>query len=136
MYTFMISRRRVYLFVLAVFFLFTHFGCGSKNKEEELATNIPGMRTYVSRILISPLAFDGAVVAVKGIAHDVQEISEGGQRTITTFRLFDLKGNFLNVSIQGKQDIIENDLLIVGGIYRRVKNEIEAVQLEKIELEE
>ncbi len=132
----MMKQRRAYLSVLVIVFLFTHSGCGNKNKEEELAANVPGIRTYIGRILISPLAFDGAIVAVKGIAHDVQEISDGGQKATTTFKLSDPNGNFINVSIQGRQDIIENDLLVVGGTYRRERNEIEAVQFEKIELEE
>ena len=137
MHTYMIEKRRAYLFISAIIFLSTYYGCGNKNKEEELAViNVPGIRTYISRILISPLAFDGAIVAVEGIAHDVQEIPDGGEKTVTTFKLSDLRGNFINVSIHGKQNIAEKDFLIVGGIYRRVKNEIEADQVEKIVLKE
>ena len=135
MHTYKNSHRKAYLAIIASILFFIPFGCGNKEKEIP-GMNVPGIRTYVSRILISPLAFDGAIVAVEGIAHDVQEITEGEGKIITAFKLSDLRGNFINVSIQGKQNIAENDPLIVGGIYRRVKNEIEAEQFEKIELKE
>lgn len=95
--------------------------------------NISGIRTTISRILISPLAFDGAVVAVEGLATDVRK-EPGG--TKTTFKLSDLRGNYINVSTSGALEILENDLLVVGGIYRRTENEIEAEEVEKVQLKE
>lgn len=104
------------------------------NKEKEIpGMNISGIRTTISRILISPLAFDGAVVAVEGLATDVRK-EPGG--TKTTFKLSDLRGNYINVSTSGALEILENDLLVVGGIYRRTENEIEAEEVEKVQLKE
>src|SRR3989304_4839322 len=58
------------------------------------AVHIPGIRAPITKILISPLAFDGAIVAVEGIAHDVkQEKSDGQDKTSTIFKLSDLQGN-------------------------------------------
>jgi hypothetical protein len=74
---------------------------------------------------------------VEGLAHDVKkETVNGGKTEKTFFKLADLRGNFINVSILGKWEIVENDHLIVGGIYRRARNEVEAEQVEKMKLEE
>ncbi|MER3446577.1 MAG: hypothetical protein C4291_06905 [Candidatus Dadabacteria bacterium] len=59
-----------------------------------------------------------------------------GKKLVTTFKLSDLQGNFINVSTSGILEILENDYIVVGGIYRREKNEIEAQEIEKIQLEE
>ncbi|MBI2488082.1 MAG: hypothetical protein HYW01_14285 [Deltaproteobacteria bacterium] len=120
--------------VLAIVLL---IACGGGKEKEIPGMNIAGIRTTISRILISPLAFDSAIVAVEGLAHDVKKETVNGEKTEKTFfKLADLRGNFINVSILGKWEIVENDHLIVGGIYRRTTNEIEAEQVEKIQLEE
>ncbi len=111
--------------------------CGGGKKEEIHGMNITGIRTTISRILISPLAFDGAIVAVEGLAHDVKKETESVEKNEKTFfKLADLRGNFINVFISGKSEIFENDHLVVGGIYRRTTNVIEAEQAEKIQPEE
>ena len=111
-------------------------GCAKKENEIP-AAHIPGIRAPITKILISPLAFDGAIVAVEGIAHDVmQEKSDGKDKTSTIFKLSDLQGNYINVSTPGKREIFEYDYLVVGGIYRRAENLIEAQQIEIVVLEE
>ncbi|HEX9831270.1 MAG TPA: hypothetical protein VGA94_06240 [Thermodesulfobacteriota bacterium] len=120
--------------ILAIVLL---IACGGGKEKEIPGMNIAGIRTTISRILISPLAFDSAIVVVEGLAHDVKkETVNGGKTEKTFFKLADLRGNFINVSILGKWEIVENDHLIVGGIYRRARNEVEAEQVEKIKLEE
>jgi hypothetical protein len=120
--------------ILAIVLL---IACGGGKEKEIPGMNIAGIRTTISRILISPLAFDSAIVVVEGLAHDVKkETVNGGKAEKTFFKLADLRGNFINVSILGKWEIVENDHLIVGGIYRRARNEVEAEQVEKIKLEE
>ncbi len=109
--------------------------CSGAKEKPIPGANIAGIRTPITRILISPLAFDAAIVAVEGLAHDVHEENLNGEEK-TIFKLSDLKGNYINIVIDGSWDIYENDYLIVGGVYRRAKNEIEATQLEKIKLEE
>jgi hypothetical protein len=108
--------------------------CSSGKEKEIPGMNIRGIRTSISRILISPLAFDGAIVAVEGLARDVKKESINKEGKII-FKLSDIRGNFINVSIRDTREIHENDYLIVGGIYRRTTNEIEAEQIEKIQLE-
>lgn len=127
-----ISLCTLFLVVLVILII----GCGKKENEIP-AAHIPGIRAPITKILISPLAFDGAIVAVEGIAHDVkQEKSDGQDKTSTIFKLSDLQGNYINVSTPGKREIFEYDYLVVGGIYRRAQNLIEAQQIEIIVLEE
>lgn len=118
-------------FLTGIFCLTIFLGCGGVREKEIPGANVIGIRTTIERILISSLAFDGAIVAVEGIARDVGEVSEGRAGTATQFKLYDARENFINVSAPGKRSILENDTLIVGGIFRREKNEIEAKQIEK-----
>jgi len=117
----------VMLFALAA-------GC---NKEPEYVPgmSVQGFRASISKILFSPIAFDGATVAVEGIAASVSEVSPGGEDAETNFRLVDLNGNYINVEMPGSWEIADNDYIIVGGIYRKNGNIIEAAQYELIEIE-
>jgi hypothetical protein len=128
--------RKLFLTGLVPALLIILTGCGSRNEEEIPGANIAGIRASITKILISPLAFDGAIVAVEGLAHDVKKGSSNGQIAVTTFKLSDLQGNFINVSTSGTLEILENDYLVVGGIYRREKNEIETQEIQKIQVEE
>ena len=132
----MFTERKLFLIALLPALLIMLTECGSRNKEEIPGANIAGIRAPITKILISPLAFDGATVAVEGLAHDVKKDDSNGQKTIITFKLSDLQGNFVNVSTSSTLEIMENDYLVVGGIYRREKNEIEAREIQKIQLEE
>jgi hypothetical protein len=128
-------RRKVIelFFILPIVLLVV---CGGGKEKEIPGMNISGIRTTISRILISPLAFDSAIVAVEGFAQDVKKQAGNGEESgKTLFKIADLRGNFINVSISGNLEIFEKDHLIVGGIYRRTANEIEAEQVEKIQLE-
>ncbi len=122
--------KRVFLLV-TVFFIIT--GCGGEKKV--LAPQIQGMRTSIKRILISPLAFDGAIVALEGIVRDVEEESVNDDEPKTRFKLSDLSGNYIIVSMRTSWVVQENDFVVVGGVYRRTKDEIEAKQIEVVALE-
>jgi hypothetical protein len=128
-------EKKLFLTALVPALLIMFTGCGSRNEEEIPGANIAGIRASITKILISPLAFDGAVVAVEGLARDVKKENSDGQNAVTTFKLSDLQGNYIRVSIQGTLEILGNDYLVVGGIYRREKNEIEAQEIQKILLE-
>lgn len=136
MYTYeMHVERRLILIALVPALLIILTGCGSRN-EEIPGANIIGIRATITKILISPLAFDGAIVAVEGLARDAKKESSKGQKPVTTFKLSDLQGNFINVSTPDTLEISENDYLVVGGTYRKEKNEIEAQEIQKIQLEQ
>jgi hypothetical protein len=130
------NREKLLLAITTVFFSIVLIGCASKREEEIPGANIVGIRASITKILLSPLAFDGAIVAVEGLARDVRKEGSNGQKAVTIFKLSDLQGNFINVSTSGTLEILENDYLVVGGIYRRSKNEIEAREIEKPQLEE
>lgn len=108
--------------------------CGGK--KEIPAPQIAGIRTTIERILINQLAFDSAQVAVEGTAHDISEAKTDEGVPIVLFKLTDRAGNFINVSTPTSWVVEEDDYVVVGGIYRRSKNEIEARQMEVIVLEE
>lgn len=129
-------KGKLFLTTLVPALLMILTGCGSRNEKEIPGANIAGIRASITKILISPLAFDGAIVAVEGLAHDVKKESSDGRKAATAFKLSDLQGNFINVSESAALEISENDYLVVGGIYRREKNEIEAQEIQKIQLEE
>ena|SRR6266849_4131754 len=128
--------RKLFLTGLVPALLIILTGCGSRNEEEIPGANIAGIRAPITRILISPLAFDGAIIAVEGLVRDVKKENSSGQKGVTTFKLSDLQGNFINVSTSGTLEILEKDYLVVEGIYRRDKNEIEAQDIQRIQLEE
>ena len=114
--------------------IFSIAACGGE--KEILAPQISGIRTTIERILINQLAFDAAQVAVEGIAHDISEVKTDQGVPSVVFKLTDRAGNFIDVSIPTSWVVEEDDYVVVGGIYRRSKNEIEAQQLEVIVLEE
>ena len=130
------NKGKLILDIAIVFFSIILIGCASKKEEEIPGAPIVGIRAPITKILLSPLAFDGAIVAVGGLARDVRKENSNGPKAVTIFKLSDLQGNFINVSTSGTLEILENDYLVVGGIYRRAKNEIEAREIEKIQLEE
>jgi hypothetical protein len=129
------EHKKPFLYELFLVLTIILVGCGPKETPIP-GPNVAGIRAPINKILLSPLAFDGAIVAVEGLAHDVkQETSNGQGQSSTLFKLSDLQGNYINVSIPGTWEILENDYLVVGGIYRRTENKIEAQQIEKIVLE-
>jgi len=127
------------LIIFALLLVFVVVGC---NKEPEYipGLGIQGYRAPISKILFSPVAYDGATVAIEGFVRDyadeTEENSSDGEDITTTFKLTDLNGNFINILIPGQWEIINNDYLIVGGIYRKNGNELEAQQFEKVDFEE
>ena len=100
---------------------------------------IQGYRAPISKILFSPLAYDGATLAIEGFARDFAEEPVDGSDTsedvTTTFKLTDLKGNYIIILLPGQWEIVDNDYLIVGGIYRKNGNELEAQQFEIVDFE-
>lgn len=108
--------------------------CGGD--KEIPAPQIAGIRTTIERILINQLAFDGAQVAVEGVAHDISEAKTDEGIPIVLFKLTDRAGNFIDVSMPTSWVVEEDDYVVLGGIYRRSENQIEAQQLEVIVLDE
>lgn len=127
--------KKIKILVLLVF-LTVSAAC-NKKPEYIPGSSVQGYRAPISKILFSPIAYDGATVAVEGIVTDVEAQKSGSDEEIVTyFRLSDLNGNYININMPGSWDIVDEDYMIVGGIYRKNSNEIEAEQFEKIILED
>jgi len=107
----------------------------NKKPEYVPGSSVQGFRAAISKILFSPIAFDGATVAVEGIVAQVKEVNPEQEDVSTEFKLVDLNGNFINVDMPGSWEIADDDYIIVGGIYRKNGNILEADQFEKIVLE-
>lgn len=107
----------------------------NKKPEYVPGSSVQGFRAAISKILFSPIAFDGATVAVEGIVAQVNEVNPGQEDVATEFKLVDLNGNFINVDMPGSWEIADDDYIVVGGIYRKNGNILEADQFEKIEFE-
>ncbi|MCK5710750.1 MAG: hypothetical protein KAI07_09445 [Deltaproteobacteria bacterium] len=126
-------------FIIPLLLLLVIAGC---NKEPDYipGLGIQGYRAPISKILFSPLAYDGATVAIEGFARDFAEEPVNGSDTsediTTTFKLTDLKGNYIIILLPRQWEIVDNDYLIVGGIYRKNGNELEAQQFEIVDFEE
>jgi len=127
------------LIIITPLFLISVFvGC---NKEPEYiaGAGIQGIRETISRILLSPIAYDGATVVIEGIVQDFSEQKETSSASVddleATFKLVDTKGNYINIIMPGQWEIVDNDYLIVGGLYRKNTNEVEAKQFEKVDFQ-
>jgi len=128
---------RTYI-IIPLLLLLLLAGC-NKNPDYIPGLGIQGYRAPISKILFSPLAYDGATVAIEGFARDFAEEPVDGSDTsediTTTFKLTDLKGNYIIILLPGEWEIVDNDYLIVGGIYRKNGNELEAQQFEIVDFE-
>ncbi|MCH7518443.1 MAG: hypothetical protein IH964_05365 [Candidatus Dadabacteria bacterium] len=128
---------RTYI-IIPLLLLLLLAGC-NKDPDYIPGLGIQGYRAPISKILFSPLAYDGATVAIEGFARDFAEEPVDGSDTsedvTTTFKLTDLKGNYIIILLPGQWEIVDNDYLIVGGIYRKNGNELEARQFEIVDFE-
>lgn len=133
------------LVVLSVLMTLVVSGC-NKKPEYIPGAGIQGYKAPIAKILFSPVAYDGATVAIEGFVRDYKEESDGetveeadvvGADDInTTFKLTDLNGNYINILMPGQWEVENNNYLIVGGIYRKNGNELEAQQFEKVDFED
>jgi len=127
------------IIIMPMLMVFVFVGC---NKEPEYipGAGIQGIREPIFRILLSPVAYDGAIVVVEGVVRDYSEQKEDGAEgdddIEATFKLFDTRGGSINIRMPGKWEIEDNEYLIVGGIYRKNPNEIDAQQFEKVDFED
>lgn len=125
--------------VLCLLIIFAFVGC---NKEPEYipGAGIQGIREPIFRILLSPVAYDGAIVVIEGTVRDYSEQNDADSANNddieATFKIVDIKGGYINIRMPGQWDIVDNDYLIVGGMYRKNPNEIEAKQFEKVQFED
>ena len=104
--------------------------CG-KEPEYIPGLSIQGYRAPVSKVLFSPVAFDGATLALEGFVVE-KSVTAEDEEPLTTFKLSDLNGNTININMPGEWEFEDGDYMIVGGVYRRNGNMLEAEQFEKV----
>ena len=121
--------------LLIAVILFSTLAACNKKPEYIPGSSVQGFRAPISKILFSPLAFDGSSVAVEGIVSDIKTSKAHTGGIMTNFKLTDLDGNFINVEMPGTWKLANKDYIVVGGVYRRNGNILEADQYEKIILE-
>ena len=142
---------KTYLLPSFVLFLLITTGC---NKEPEYipGQTVQGIRAPIAKVLFSPIAYDGAILKLEGnivglvvegeiddseTPSGAPEIPESDPEELTTlFKLMDTKGNFINIILPGTWEIEDGDYVVVGGIYRKDGNEIEAREIELVEFDE
>gem|GEM_PF-787519 len=143
--------RKTYLFSSLLLIFLVAAGCNKKS-EYMPGQSVQGIRAPISKVLFSPIAFDGAVLKIEGYITDLivegqidnenasseaPGLSKADPEDLTTlFKLMDTKGNYVNIILPGTWEISDDDYLIVGGTYRKNGNELEARQFEVVEFKE
>lgn len=92
-------------------------GC-QKKEQSKPVFNIKGIKTSITRIQISPLAFDGANVVVLGFVEGIKNLEDKQEVLVLT----DKYGNSINVEFTEMPELDKHDTVIVGGKYRKNKN--------------
>ena len=121
---------------IAAFFILVTFIIGCAKETIPVGAGIVGIRASINKISISPLAYDGAIVVVEGIATEVSIDEPSDNQTITKFKLANFSGTYINVVLEGEQEIADFNYVVVGGMYDRQKNEIAGNAFEAISSEE
>lgn len=128
-------RHRLFLIAIALTIIpaLLIISCSRKKPPLPLGHAVAGYRVSINTILFSPIAYDGSIVAVEGIARDVEKTPAGnGKKPTTKFKIADLQNNYITVTFERSLPLAESDYVIVGGVYRRAKNEIDGRQMEKL----
>lgn len=123
--------------ILSVFltaFITLHSGC--KKEDPKQVYDLPGIETTISKIQISPLAYDRARVAVRGIVIDIgkPEDETGNKREII---ISDAYQNSQKIIYDGETEEIESgDLVLISGIFDRSTKTIITDRIMKIPYKE
>lgn len=105
-------------------------GCGEK-ENDTIIYDLPGIETTISKIQISPLAYDRAIVSVKGI---VAEINETGDSEDTKeIIISDPYQNTQKLTYDGDvSEINPGDLILISGRFDRSSKIIMTDRIMKI----
>ena len=115
------------LSLLIATLLLSMLGCNKDTPKQ--VYDVPGIETTISKIQISPLAYDRARVAVKGIVVDIKESKEKGNQVIIS----DAFQNTQKLSYKDEiTEIKPGDLVLVSGIFDRSSKIIIADHMVKI----
>ncbi len=85
-------------------------------------TAVPYTHTTIREILIAPIGYDAAGVAVEGMVWDLKYdllVEDEKEIPYTSFKIADSDGNYVNVFAEGNYPLIDGDQVKVIGVYRR-----------------
>lgn len=122
------------LSIILTCFITLHAGC--KKEDPKQVYDLPGIETTISKIQISPLAYDRARVAVKGIIVNITGAEDGnsGKREII---ISDAYQNTQKIVYEGETEEFESgDLVLISGIFDRSTKTIITDRIMKIPYKE
>lgn len=132
----MMKRKFFLLVFLPV--LIAAFGCAREWKNPDTALAVKELK--IESILINPIIYDSAGVAVEGKVWDLkfEELQQKTELPYTSFKLADEDGHYVNVFASGHLPIAEGEIVEVTGIYRRqfpteVHNFVNEIEAERVE---
>ena len=94
------------------------------------AFNLPGQKTTIAKVQISPTAFAGARIVVLGFVSDVVKAENEDEDNILI--ISDSYGNTMNVSFEDIDPLYRNDTVLVNGKYRNSENLIVSENIIKV----
>ena len=95
------------------------FSCNKKTPPSP-TFNVRGIKTSIAKIQVSPLAFDGAQVVLMGFVEEINNSDTENEKNILV--LSDNYGNTINVEFDEQLFFEQNDIVLVGGKYRKNEN--------------
>lgn len=117
---------------ILILFLFVFSSCADKEPEPQF--NIQGIKTTISRILVSPLAHDGARVVVLGYIKNIESVKTNSESKLIT--LSDIKDNSIEVEFNSGLDAKTGEQVLAGGVYRKDLNRITDAEIYKFVVED
>ena len=120
--------------ILTLLLMLTITTSCSKTKKNIPEFNVPGVKTSISRILISPLAFDGAVVALTGYVKDVSISDDPSEPNL--LNLSDGFDNRIIIEFHDEFSAELDEQILVSGMFNRDSLRIIDAKLYKILIED
>jgi hypothetical protein len=111
---------RIPYFFLFIFMPVVLMSCSKQWQNPNTA--VPYTPTTIREILIAPVGYDSAGVAVEGMVWDLNYdllVEDGKEIPYTSFKIADPDGNYVNVFAEGNYPLIDGDQVKVVGVYRR-----------------
>ena len=108
------------LTIFTITLLFTGLYACNKKSPPSPTFNVRGIKTSIAKIQVSPLAFDGAQVVLMGFVAEVNNAETQDDKNVLV--LSDNYGNTINVESEEQLFFEQNDMVLVGGKYRKNEN--------------
>jgi hypothetical protein len=131
---------RISNFFLFIFIPAVLISCNKQWQDPN--TSVPYTHTTIREILIAPIGYDSAGVSVEGMVWDLNYdllVDNEKEIPVTSFKIADSDGNYLNVFAEGNYPLTDGDHVKVIGVYRiglitEHRNNINEITANSIEL--